>query len=69
MLIKLLDIFFLWVYCLGRKGQIIGKFGLADYGNIGASCALGDVLVLYIYGLTGLSAGAGEVRRLYCNGP
>ena len=53
---------------LGRKGQIVGRFGLTDCGDIGASCTLCNVLVLRIYGLTGLSAGAGEVRRLYCNG-
>ena len=53
---------------LGRKGQIIGRVGLTDYGDIGASYTLYNILVLRIYGLTGLSAGAGEVRRLYCNG-
>ena len=68
MLIKLLDIFLLWIYCLGCKGQIVGRFGLTDRGNVGAFCALGDVLVLCIYSLMGLSAGAGEVRRLYGNG-
>ena len=52
---------------LGRKGQIIGRFGLTDCGNIGASYTLYNILVLRIYGLTGLSAGAGEVRRLYYN--
>ena len=61
-------IFICW-YFLGSKGQIVGRFGLTDCGNVGASFALGDVLVLRIYGLTGLSAGAGEVRRLCCNGP
>ena len=53
---------------LGHKGQIIGRFGLTDCGDIGASCTLYNILVLRIYGLTGLSAGAGEVRRLCCNG-
>jgi len=67
MLIKLLNIFFLRIYCLGRKGQIVGRFGLADYSNIGASCTLYNVLVLYIYGLVGLSAGASKVYRLYYN--
>ena len=67
-LIKLLDIFFLRIYCLGRKGQIVGRFGLTDCGDIGASCTLCSILVLRIYGLTGLSAGATEVRRLCCNG-
>ena len=69
MLIKLLDIFFLQIYCLGYKGQIIGRFRLIDCSNIGASYTLGDVLVLYIYGLTGLSAGASKVYRPYYNGP
>ena len=67
MLIKLFDIFFLWIYCLSCKGQIIGRFGLIDCGNIGASCALDNILILCIYGLMGLSAGAGEVYRLYYN--
>ena len=49
---------------LGRKGQIVGRFGLIDYGKVGASCVLYDVLVLCIYGLTGLSAGASKVHRL-----
>ena len=53
---------------LGRKGQIIGRFGLTDCGDIGASCMLYNILVLRIYGLMGLSTGAGEVRRLCCNG-
>jgi len=67
MLIKLLNIFFLRIYCLGRKGQVIGRFRLTDYGYIGAFCTLYSVLVLYIYGLTGLSMGTGKVRRLYYN--
>jgi hypothetical protein len=66
-LIKLFNIFFLQIYCLGHKGQIVGKFWLTNYSNIGASYALGNILVLCIYGLTGLSAGAGEVYRLCCN--
>ena len=57
-LIKLLNIFLLQIYCLGYKGQIISRFRLIDYGNIGAFYTLGDILVLYIYSLMGLSAGA-----------
>ena len=52
---------------LSCKGQIIGKFRLTDCGDIGAFYTLYNILVLHIYGLTGLSAGAGEVRRLCCN--
>ena len=54
---------------LGRKGQIIGRFGLIDYSNIGASCVLGNVLVLRVYSFMGLSAGASKVYRLCCNRP
>jgi hypothetical protein len=67
MLIKLLNIFFLWIYCLGYKGQVIGRFRLADYSNISTSYTLYSVLVLYIYSLIGLSAGISEVYRLYYN--
>jgi hypothetical protein len=42
---------------------------LTDRSNISASHILGDVLVLYIYGLTGLSAGTSEIYRLYYNEP
>jgi hypothetical protein len=44
------------ICCLGRKGQVIGRFGLTDCGKVGTSCVLYDVLVPRIYGLTGLSA-------------
>ena len=42
---------------------------LTNYGNIGASYTLCNVLVLYIYGFTGLPIGTSKIYRLYYNKP